>query len=495
MSSVMRGLLGSLAGSLVLFAGCGETDVCAPEAESERIVYVHPPSRSGPDNNTVTSSFSTIQSALDAVGGERGRATVCIADGAYHEVLRVPANTHVIAAGSVRIRPPQTREDALPTQVDRVLLTLSTSPEGSIIMDGLDVRGGGLCVDSAGPGVAILRDMTVVDCAVGLRGRESTDLTLHQVALEDHSIRGIDLVNATLRTESRTTILRNGRPAPGHEQTELNELDPEMGWVVGLTPGRGALIASDSSVTLVDTNVDESEYRGGLLDITGGSLILRDVVLGVQRGPDNPEGFVAGEAGGDGPVILARGAEVDVHGLFARSERQGLFALSEGTNVFARNVDWSGRAPTTSPEGAPGPAIEASGGGSIVLWHASLHGSEGAPGIRLSGEETVALEVANTIVWGHGEGAGILFDGAQADLDVRYSLFQDTTVTGTQMIAATDPGWEDSAQGLTIAETSPARCAGAADLDVSADLVGNPRPFAVDKAPDLGAIELQQTCL
>lgn len=494
MPPAMRCLLVPLTGALSLLMGCPGGDLCVPEADSERVVHVQPPSRPGPDNKTVTDTFWTIQSALNAVGGDRGRATVCVADGAYHEQLRVPADTHIIAAGSVRIRPPQTRDDALPTSVDRVLLTLDTGPEGPIVIDGLDLRAGGLCIDAAGSGSAVLRDMTVVDCAVGLRARDGTNVTLHEVALEDHSVRGIDLMGATLRTESHSTILRNGRPALGQQQLELNELDPEMGWVQGLAPGRGALIAADSSVTLVNTSIDESEYRGGLLDMTGGSLTLRDVVLGAQRSPHNPEGFVAGEAGGDGPLIVARGTEVDIDGLFARSEHQGLFALSDGTNAFVRNVDWSGRAPTTSPEGAPGPALDASGGGTIVLWHASLYVSEGAPGIRITGETEVTLDVANTIVWGHGEGAGILIEGTQPDLDVRYSLFQDNTVTGTQMVAATDPGWEDSPQGLLISGTSPARCTGAGNLEVTTDLLGNLRPFEVDKAPDLGAIELQQAC-
>jgi hypothetical protein len=486
-----------LVGVLALLAGSGcvgpAFDLCVPEADSVRVVHVQPPTRPGPDNGTVAGTFASIQDALDAVGGDRGRATVCVADGTYFEELTVPADTHLVAAGAVRVRPPQTREAALPTKVDRVLLTLETGPEGPIVLDGFDLRRGGLCVDVKGDGAAVLRDTAIVDCAVGLRGRGG-DVTLHEVMLENHSIRGLDLVTTTLRTESGTTVLRNGRPELGHEQAALTELDPDLGWIDGLAPGRGALIAVDSDVTLADTTVNENEYVGGLLDVTGGTLTLRDVEIAVQRAASNPEGFVSGDAGGDGPIVAATDATVDVDGLLARSARQGLFQLV-GSDLRAVNVDWSGRALNTTPEGAPGPVVDAADGGSVLLWHASVLGPEGAPGIRVGGSEVIPVEVANSIVWGHGGGAGVAVDGADPTLTLRYSLFEDAGVVGNQMVSAVAPGWDEDPEGvLRLDPTSPARCRGAGDLDVAVDLLGNPRPFEPDKAPDLGALELQQAC-
>ena len=473
--------------------GCPADDLCVPAADSERVVHVQPRTRPGPDNRTVVDTFHSIQSALDAVGGDRGRATVCVADGTYFEQLTVPADTHLVAAGAVRVRPPQTRDDALPTTVDRVLMTLKTGPEGSIVVDGFDLRRGGLCLDAEGDGEALLRDMAVIDCAVGLRSRGAS-LTLHDVMLENHAIRGVDLVTSTLHTESGTTLLRNGRPELGRGLTAITELAPDLGWTEGLASGRGALIAVDSDVTLTDTVIDENEYLGGVLDVAGGSLTLRDVRIRAQRAASNPEGFTAGAAGGDGPLVAANGALVSVTGLIARSERQGLFALTGSSTLLAKNVDWSGRAQNTTPEGAPGPAVQVSGGGSVVLWHASLLSPEDAAGIEVSGADLVSVEVANSILWGHGT-AGILVDGADPALTVRYSLFEDPSVTGNQLVTAADPGWAQDADGvLVIGADSPARCAGAGDLDVTTDLLGNLRPFEDGKAPDLGAIELQQAC-
>lgn len=475
-----------------LSAGCADGDLCVPEADSLRVVHVQPPTRPGPDNSTVVDTFHTIQSALDAVGGGRGRATVCVADGTYYEELVVPADTHLVAAGAVRVRPPQTRETALPTDVDRVLLTLESGIDGPIVIDGLDVRRGGLCIDATGDGEALLRDMTVVDCAVGLRGRGGVSLTLHELTLDDHSIRAIDLVASSLRTESRTTMLRNGRPALGHEQTELTVLSSELSWTEDLASGRGTIIAVDSDVTLDNTSIDESEYERAVVHVTGGSLSLRGVQIGAQRSADNMEGFVAGESGGDGPIITARDASVVVDGLRARSEGQGLFALV-GSSLVAHNVDWSGRGPTTS-DGAVGPALDVVDGGTVQLWHASLLGPQGAPGIRFSGSEVITLDFANNVLWGHLDGEGFVVDGAQPELDVRYSLVQDSTVTGAQMVPSADPLWDDAPDGLLIPFGSPARCRGAGNLAVNADLLGNLRPFEPGKAPDLGAIELQEAC-
>ena len=479
----------------VALAGCPAEDLCVPEEDSERVVHVEPATAPGPDNPTVAGTFSTIQSALDAVGGDRGRATVCVAHGTYYEQLRVPADTHLVAAGEVRVRPPQTRKGALPTEVDRVLLTLQTDATvGPIVIDGLDVRSGGLCVDAVGDGAATLRDMMVQDCAVGLRARGGTQITLHDVAMNLHGVWGIDAVASTIHAESDTTIRQNGRPALPYEQTELPELDAEMGWVAGLSPGRGAVRAVDSDITLVDVLVDENEYSGAVLDVQGGSLTLRDIVVGAQRSADNTEGFFAGESGGDGPVVLARDTEVDIHGFVARSEGHTPFRVEGSAPFRAVNVDWNGRMPTTAPEGAPGPALEAAGDATITLWHATLLGPEGAPGFRFLGDSPATLDLANTIAWGHASGEGLVIEGAPPVADIRYSLFADASVQGTQMVTALDPLWTETSAGLVLDAASPARCAGAGDLDVATDLWGNPRPFAPDKSPDLGAIELQEAC-
>ncbi|MCO4771894.1 MAG: hypothetical protein KDA24_17820 [Deltaproteobacteria bacterium] len=484
----------TIGGALALLAGCPADDLCLPEADSERVLHVQPPTAPGPDNSTVVGTFSSIQSALDAVGDGRGRATLCVADGTYYEQLVVPADTHLVAAGSVRLRPPQTRASALPTDVDRVLLTLESGTAGSIVVDGFDLRKGGLCVDARGAGAVVLNDTAVVDCAVGLRARGGVDVTLHEVALEDHAIRGVDIVASSLRTESNTTLLRNGRPSTSHDQTELIELDPELLWTAGLTPGRGALIATDSDITLVQTFVDESEYRGGVIDLTGGSLTLRNVELGAQRSADNTEGFVAGESGGNGPAVAARSAQLDVDGLMARTESQGLFSLEGGSDLKAVNVAWIGRMATTASAGTRGPAVHADGGGSVILWHASLLGPEGQPGLRFSGDAVTTLDLANSIVWGHDASAGLVVEGADPDLDIRYSLFQDSSVDGAQMITALEPGWVLTGDGYVVESSSPGRCRGAGNLEVNVDLFGNPRPFEAGKAPDLGSVELQEPC-
>lgn len=474
-----------------LLAGCPASDLCVPAADSERVVHVQPPSRPGPDNDTVVGTFSTIQSALDAVGGGRGRATVCVADGAYHEEIVVPADTHLVAAGTVRILPPQTRADAEPTTVDRTLLTLDTGPDGPITLDGFALSGAGLCIDARGDGAAVLRDLSAVDCAVGLRVRDA-DVTLHDVTLNEHAVRAIDVAGGTLRTESNTTLLRNGRPKLSRGLRELTELDPEIEWTADLA-GRGAFVAVDSNVLLAETSIDESEYRGAVLDVTGGSLTLRDVRLGAQRAADTTEGFVAGDSGGDGPVISAIGAAVDVRGLYARSEGQGLFALSGGSTLDAGNVDWSGRLVPNAPAGAPGPALHVDGGGTIGLWHASLSIPDGAPGLRFVGDAALEVTVANSIVWDAPTQA-VVDENPQSDVTLRYSLFEDPSVTGTALVTAIDPQWTNTEDGFLIASTSAARCAGADDVGVDRDLLGAVRPFTPGKSPDLGAIELQSAC-
>jgi len=477
---------------VALLSGCPASNLCVPAADSERVVHVQPPSRPGPDNETVVGTFSTIQSALDAVGGDRGRATVCVADGAYHEQVVVPADTHLVAAGTVRILPPQTRADTEPTAVDRTLLTLDTGPEGPITLDGFVLSGAGLCLDVLGDGAAVVRDLVATDCAVGLRLRDA-ELTLHEVTLNEHAVRAVDVTNATLRTESNTTLLRNGRPKLSRGLRELTELDAEMDWTADLAVGRGAFVAIDSDVLLAETTVDESEYTGAVLDLRGGSLALRDVRLGAQRPADTTEGFVAGDSGGDGPALAAVGTAVDVRGLLARTEGQGLFHLSGESTLDAGNVDWSGRLVPNSPAGEPGPALHVDGGGTIGLWHASLHTPEGAPGLRLVGDAPLELTVANSIVWGS-DSQGLIDENPESDVTLRYSLFEDASVTGTSLVNAIDPRWEDTEDGFLIASDSAARCSGADDVGIDRDLLGNVRPFMPGKSPDLGAIELQSDC-
>lgn len=468
-----------------------------PAADSTRVVHVQPVTAPGPDNETVSSTFSSIQSALDAVGGDRGRATVCVADGTYYEELRVPADTHVIAAGAVRIRPPQTRSDALPTDVDRTLITIETGSAGPVLLEGLDVRYGGVCLRVEGTGAAEVTDSVLQACAVGAIVDEAS-LTLRDTPLIENVHLGAHVTNGTFAVID-SELLRNGRPALGFEQDALPEPAEGVSWAEGL-PGRGALYARGSDVRLLRAVVDENQYEGGVLDVEGGSITIGFSTLGAQRAPLNDEGFLAGEAGGDGPLVRVVNATVRVDGLIARSESQTLFDLEgAGTTLHATDVNWYGRS-ASNIDGAAGPIIDARDTGELVLRHGSFFGPEGAPGVRLTGQVGIPLTIANSVLWGHGSGAGVITEGATHPVEASNSLFADFSVDGTDLLSGV-PGWDEDGEVLTPGSDSILRCAGADlttsdeddDAALASDVLGNPRPYQ-GTTPDVGAVEVQLAC-
>ncbi len=478
----------------VLLCGCPASDFCQPGTDSERTFFVNPPTDPAPDNDTVPGSFDTIQGALDAAGGDLGRATVCVAGGTYREQITVPANTHLLGKpGRVRLRAPQVRASALPTDVDRVLLSLSTGAQGAIVVTGLDVRGAGLCVDVIGPGTATLRDDVVSDCGVGLRIRGGGAAILERTPLRDHAIRGADVLGSQLDLRDGSHLLRNGRPAAWHEQDARLDAPEDAGWAKDLLPGHGALAARDSRITLQGLTVDETEFDGAALTLWGGSLTATDVILGAQLPAATVEGFLAGDAGGAGPIVSLTSVDAALDRVVARTEGQGLVALAGAENsLLGTNISWSGLVPSTGDPGSAGPALSGTGAGTIQMHHVTLLGSDEAWGIDLAGGPWT-LQLRNSILWGQSSGRGLRVPDSTA-LTLETLLVEDPSLTnGGTVIYDPDPEFIDAAAGLLIPDDSPARCAGT-DLGVSVDLNGDPRPFSAGKAPDLGAIELQQDC-
>lgn len=476
-----------------LLVGCPASDFCQPEADSQRTFIVNPPSDPGPDNDTVAHAFDSIQAALDAAGGDLGRATVCVAGGTYREQITVPANTHLLGKpGRVRLRAPQVRATALPTNVDRVLLSLTAGPEGPIVITGLDLRGAGLCVDVSGPGEATLRDNAVADCGVGLRVRAGASVRLERNPINDHAIRGVDVVSSRLELVDGSHLLRNGRPAAWHEQEAQLEAPADAGWAKDLLPGHGALAARDSDLLLVGLTVDETEFDGAALTAQGGSLTATNVTLGAQLPASTTEGFVAGDAGGAGPLLSLTSVTATLDRVVARTEGQGLIVFAGADNLLeATNISWSGLLPTTGDPGSSGPALAGSGSGAIEVLHATLLGSGQAWGVDLEGGPW-ELVLQNSILTGQTQGRGLRVPDGTAET-LEWLLVGDSSLTGGTVIWDSEPDYSDTAAGLLIPDDSPARCAGA-DLGVTADLFGDPRPYTAGKAPDLGAIELQQDC-
>ena len=485
----MRRALLLLAAGLL---GCPASDACVPDRYLDRTFFVRPVSDPGPDNATVAHAFSSIQSALDAAGGGRGNATVCVAAGTYYEELTVPAGTHLLADDDrVRLRPPQTRSDALPTDVDRVLLTLAADPEGPILISGLDVRGGGVCVDATGRNTIQIEDSVIADCAVGLRARGGARVTLSRTPVTDHVLRGVDAVAAQVSLTSGSHLLRNGRPGPWHGREALAEASPDTAWSKDLIAGRGALAAVDATIELDDLIVDESAFSDAVITLDGSSLLATRARLGAQRPAATVEGFLAGDAGGLGPIVSLRSAAVVLHDVIARTEALGLVQFDGPGNGFSgTNLSWSGQRAVTS-DGTAGAVASGTGDGTVLLDHATLLGPDDAWGIDLDGGPW-QVELRNSILWGHTAGRGIRLPAGDAPT-LQSVLAGDDTLTGDSLILGQDPLLDDTADGLGIAADSPARCSGLVGALLQ-DLNGDPRPFTDGKAPDLGAIELQQAC-
>lgn len=470
--------------------GCPASDFCTPgDHYGDRLFFVRPPSDPGPDNDTAAHAFGSIQGALDAAGGDV-TATVCVAAGTYHEELTVPANTHLLAApGRVRLRPPQARRSALPTSVDRVLLRLE-SDGGSILVTGLDVRGAGLCLDVTGDQRATVQDSVIADCGVGLRAR-TAEVALSNTPLTEHAVRGIDAIDSTVHVQAGSHLLRNGRPATWHAREEAAEPPEDAGWAEGLQPGRGAIAAQGSFFEVEQITIDESDYTAAVVELDATGFIGSELTLGAQRPAANVEGFLAGDAGGLGPLFAMKDSGLALYRVVGRTEALGLAHVTgTGAGLALENVSWSGRLAETS-DGSAGAIVSGDGDGNVVVLHSSLLGPEAAWGFDLAGGPW-GLEVTNSILWGQGSARGVRMpDGAAPTLQT--VLVEDPTLTGDDLITGQDPGFVDAGEGLLIPTGSPARCAGQ-DTASTVDLFGNPRPFSEGKAPDLGAIELQQAC-
>ena len=484
----MKRLLLLLAAPLL---GCPPSDLCQPEADSERTFFVRPALDPGPDNHTVAHTFHSIQAALDAAGGDRGRATICVTRGTYREQLVIPPDTHLIADPlQVKIRPPQTRAGTLPTAVDRILVTAATGPEGSIVLDGIDVRGAGLCVDATGGGAVTIRDSVIADCAVGLRARGGGTVTLDTTPVDDHALRGIDAMGSRVEVVDGT-LLRNGRPALWHAQEAVLDAPAESLWSKDLLPGRGAIAGQGADIELSSVSIDETEFDAAVVRLSGGTLVATDLRIGAQRPAANTEGFLTGDAGGTGPVFSFEGTGAVLDRVVARTEGLGLVGFTGGDNALsATNLSWSGQLPTTSDASA-GAALSGTGSGIVRLLHTTLLGPEAAWGIDLDGGPW-DVDITNGILWGQTTGRGIRLPSGDAPT-LQDVLVEDDTLSGTGLITGQAPGLDDRAEGLLIPADSPARCAGS-DQGVALDLNGDPRPFTDGKAPDLGAIELQQAC-
>ncbi len=464
----------------VLLAGCQLTDFCQPEDGSEVTFFVD----QGSDRSDPW-TFSSIQGALDAADGRP--TTVCVPRGLYREELRVPGGVHLLGEGTsaVRLRPPEANWIPHPGFVDRVLLTLEPAETETATVEGFDLGGAAICIDSVGDGVTTLEGLRIAGCAVGLRGSAGT-LVVDGGAIRDHSswavhvdgMASLELTGVELSGNGEAVRPEEDRPVFVGAWTKASQLDAISGGGAVRAIGVDALALSELTVT-------GNWFRSALIDLDSTRATITDSELDVRAvvTTDGPR------LSGSGPVLGGSGGAIDVRRLRVWSDGQPLFVGGEATTLALDSVAWDGRGDGAELEDGAGPAIELEAGGQLVLVHVTLVGDGTAPALDLGGDTVMA--VVNSILWGHDEGIRVAADAELTGGGAGTSLFQDDDVEGEELLDADDPDLRDD---LSPRSGSPVRCAGDPDLASPQDLDGDPRPYEAGKAPDLGAIERQEPC-
>lgn len=468
----------ALAAVLLLCAGCG-SDFCVPAESSFQTFFVTPPTLQR--NHDDHKSFATIQGALDAATGGL-ETTVCVEAGTYYEELTVPPFVRVIGAGmhAVRIRPPQTRRDAPPSTVDRVLLRTEPSAAGAVRVERLDLGGAAVCVDAQGEGLTRLVDVRIAGCALGLRASGGS-LSMDRTPVKVNTIQGLllrDLDRAQLRD---VELIGNG--AAQHPLLDVEGAEPAAA-LDSLAAGSSLRAQRVGTLIVEGTRLRAADYSGAAISIRDSDYTITDTTLqlaGLARSGQGPAFAISGGAGTLQRIIV----QGQGHGF--------VLAQRDASDITVADSVWRDDYPLEDPD-EPGtrPAIfDLQVGGSIALSHTTIAATGDAVAFGLL--EPTELSVRNSIVWGFGPTR--VLTGVEPTGDgFSYSLVDDQGISGEELVGATDPLLDPSSLRLPIARDSAARCTGAPVEFTDTDLLGNPRPFRDGKRPDLGPIELQEDC-
>lgn len=472
-------------------SGCAGQDFCDPVSGSELTLLVRPASRAG-DESSNPFVFRSIQAALDATTGVQ--STVCVSAGRYEERLTVPPFVHLLGEGPdlVQVRPPHSRFVPHAAFVDRVLLTLAPTPDGPVRVEGIDVADAAICADLVGEGITLLRDVVLHNCGVGLRGSSGTAL-VERSRLEGHFLWAVHTDGVQrLVLRDGTALTGNGfgalpgpfRPVYPGAWVRASELD-------GISAGGVVRASNVAALELDGVLISGNAFDEGSLVLDGTGWFVSDSEIQVDEVDADGETGLAGT----GPVFLVSGGTGELTRTLVRTGGQELLRVSGSpADLLIDSSAWDGRGDeaTVRPSDV-GPAISLAAGGSLDVRHATLLGS-GSTGLRIGDDAYVS--VRNSVVWGHGDGAGyVVAGGAEVTgPELAWSLFEDNDVEGEELLEAADPDLHIAPVALTPAADSPLRCAGEAGAGSGLDLYGRTRPFESGKAPDVGAVERQESC-
>ncbi len=488
--------------AVALLSGC-ERDFCVPADGSRSTLFVNPPEY-GRNGTTDRHLFGTIQEALDSASADVP-TTVCVASGTYYEELTIRGNTRLLgeATGDVLIRPPQTRLTALPSAVDRTMLTVHSADGQPISIRRVDIGGAAICADVSGDGAVTFDDTRLTGCGLGLRATGGT-LTVRSTPIKDHGLQGVLLTDMARADFIDGELFGDGGVVDPGDGVEGYAQAPTLSGV-GLG---GALIASGvTDLRLRGMLVHGRAWTDALISVTGGTLSVTDTridLLGLARG-------------GHTPAFQTSNANVALDRVTLDGQGHGLLhAAGTDRTVTISNLSWRDDQPLEDPD-APGarPAIvqldlsssdpldpigTGTGQSALELRHVSVNAS--APTVVIGvGADDLRLLAFNSVFWGVGDG-NVIDGPATLGLGFGNVLTDDTTLTGDNIIDPNHVDFFAPGFGATRynvpASDGPLRCKGANLTNQAVDLLGNPRPYddgqGTFKLPDLGAIELQEPC-
>jgi len=469
---------------------CDAADLCAPQPGSVLTLQVSPPGQPLVDD-TDPLTFTSIQEALDSSNGSP--TTVCVGQGLYYEALRVPPGVHLLGEGSerVRIRPPNARHIPHPVFVDQALVSLEPDAQGAVRLEGLDIGGAALCVEALGAGRSTLSRVEIGDCGVGVLASAGS-MSLSAVVVRDSWLWGVDASGLqSIQILGSSLFERNGassRPAEDRPVFAGRWLRAPL---LDEIEAGGALRLRDVEDAWIEEALfQDNWYADGLIVLEGGSTTLVDSALDLGPVEEGDERSLPGR----GPAAVVADGSLVLERVAVRSDGQPLLrAQGSSTTVSISSSAWDGRGTFEERPGAPGPVIELDGVASFTGLHMTLLGQNGGPAIQTDAQ--ASLEVVNSIAWGHASGQGLVTtDGSStAGPGIRYSLFEDPSLTGVGMLPSSEPGLADTPAPWTPAQVSSVRCAGLAG-EASSDLHHQPRPFPGEASPDLGAVQRQEAC-
>jgi hypothetical protein len=237
--------------------------------------------------------------------------------------------------------------------------------------------------------------------------------------------------------------------------------------------GTAIRASGGGDVGAVEVRATPIARSGTALDITslGDLLIHQTDITGntTVATVDNSAGggavrFVSVRLSDNGTGLAVTGGSVEFTAVKADEDHSLVVA-----------TDASVRLRSTATSGGPIVILE---NATLVASHLTVLGA--GPLLSLEGGSAV---ITNSILEPETTGDG--------DIDVRSSMTGDPAAPTT---GANVP-WEDpKLTAFAPASSSPVRCEGEAVTDDPIDLLGNPRPYRDGKAPDLGAVELQEDC-